>query len=116
MTTVSRSAAGGVRDVGVRRQRNRLKRWAVVGGHDFKHALLDVNGFRNKSGEPGIICYNCGVWTISENFEMKVQEFLLKNRLMQCPYFHGDLFGGAMFKSKGIPKQIPRTRRKKRAN
>ena len=90
---------------------NRLKRWAIVAGHDFKHATLDSGGFRYKKGKKGIICYNCGVWTVHPQLLEKVEEMMLHERLPQCPYNQMDLFGGVAFLSKDIPKQVPRRKK-----
>jgi hypothetical protein len=88
----------------------RLKRWRVVNGHGFKYAQLDGNGYRAKAGRDGIICYNCGVWTVHPRRDELVDQKINQNTLSQCPMFHMDLFGGPMFMSKDLKDQIPRRR------
>ncbi len=90
---------------------NRLKRWAIVAGHDFKHPTLNSVGYRHKDGLRGIICYNCGVWTVHSRWPEKVEEMMLHERLPQCPYNQMDLFGGMAFLSKDLPKQVPRRKK-----
>lgn len=90
---------------------NRLKRWAIVAGHDFKHATLDESGYRDKNGRKGIICYNCGVWSVNAHWPEKVAEKMTQEVLVQCPYNQMDLFGGMAFLSKDIPEQVPRRKK-----
>jgi len=91
-----------------------LKRWALLAGHDFREAKINQQGFIDKECKSGIICYNCGVWTVVPNCRRRVyRELYLGNTIPQCPAFQVDLFGGMAFNSKDLPRQIPRTRSKK---
>ena|SRR5271166_1634783 len=76
-----------------------------AGGHDFRVRILKRGlGLRaprtkhdrisKSERKAGISCYNCGIYTTDPDWPKLIPQYFAENRLLQCPRFQIDLFGG----------------------
>jgi len=84
-----------------------MKPFMIINGHDLRIARIAEGGGdpgRKRRGvKQGLVCYNCGVYTLNANWRELIADPHRAFEIVQCGQAQVDVFGPPIFNREDYP-------------